>query len=121
MNQTIGAFELEWKGETLVLTPQINWGELAFQAMEPGATEILERLTNTVTKYVVLDCCRTDYFGTSVLSYCLKLWEKVKNQGGQLVFCNVSDHEKEILQFMKLDSLWTICGSREEAMQAVCT
>jgi hypothetical protein len=36
-----------------------------------------------------------------------------------MAFCNVSDHEREILKVTKLDSLWTICGSREEAMQAV--
>jgi hypothetical protein len=38
-----------------------------------------------------------------------------------MAFCNLSPQEKEILRLTKLDSLWPICGSREEAMQTVGT
>jgi hypothetical protein len=36
-----------------------------------------------------------------------------------MAFCNVSDHEKEILQITNLDHSWPICSSRTEALEAV--
>jgi hypothetical protein len=36
-----------------------------------------------------------------------------------MAFCGVSDHEREILKVTKLDGLWPICDSREEALKAV--
>ena len=36
-----------------------------------------------------------------------------------MAFCNVSNHEKEILQITRLDHLWPICSSRSEALAAV--
>lgn len=36
-----------------------------------------------------------------------------------MAFCNLSDHEREILAITKLDSLWAICDSREETLQRV--
>jgi hypothetical protein len=36
-----------------------------------------------------------------------------------MAFCNVSDHEKEILQITRLDKSWPICASRSEALEAV--
>jgi anti-anti-sigma factor len=119
MNPTEAAFEIEQQGETLILTPVTNLGELTFQSVEAEANSILELLVNSSLRHVVVDFRRTDYFGTSLLGYCLKLWRRVRNQGGHMAFCNVSDHEMEILQCTRLDSLWTICGSREEALQAV--
>jgi anti-anti-sigma factor len=119
MHQATRSFEIECKGETLILTPLTNLGELAFQPMEAEANAILELLVNSSLKNVVVDFHRTDYFGTTVLAYCLKLWQRVRSQGGHMAFCNVSDHEMEILRWTKLDTLWTICGSREEAMETV--
>jgi len=120
MPRATGNFEIEREGETLILIPVTNLGELAFQAMEAEADDILDLLVHSCLKNVVVDFHRTDYFGTTVLGYCLKLWRQVRNRGGHMAFCNVSDHEREILQCTKLDSLWAICGSREEALQAVC-
>jgi hypothetical protein len=36
-----------------------------------------------------------------------------------MAFCRVSEHEREILQATRLDGLWPVCLSREEALHAV--
>jgi hypothetical protein len=43
----------------------------------------------------------------------------VVSGNGKLVFCNVSEHEKEILKITMLDHLWPIYPSRDAALQAV--
>jgi anti-anti-sigma factor len=119
MNTSRGIFEFEQRGDTIVLTPAGNLGELEYQRIESGAGAILDLLNNSSIKHMVVDFHRTDYFGTTALGFFLKLWKGVRSGGGQMVFCNLSEHELEILQLMKLDTLWTIRATRDEALAAV--
>jgi anti-anti-sigma factor len=66
-----------------------------------------------------LDFHKTGYYGSTALGFFVKLWKKVSKRKGRMVFCNVSDHEKEILQITKLDQLWPICSSKIEVLRAV--
>ena len=43
----------------------------------------------------------------------------MRANGGQMAFCNVSAHELEILELTKLDTLWGLYGSRDEALRQV--
>jgi anti-anti-sigma factor len=113
-------FEVAREGETLLITPVTDLGELKFQQIESGAIAILDSLNDPSVTNIILDFRRTDYFGTSALRFFLKLWKRVRDRNGQMAFCNVSDHEQELLQFTKLNRLWGICGSLAEAMQFVC-
>jgi hypothetical protein len=54
-----------------------------------------------------------------VLAFFVKLWKWVGNRNGRLVFCNLSEHEKEILEVAHLGQLWPICETKGEALQAV--
>jgi CPA1 family monovalent cation:H+ antiporter len=76
--------------------------------------DVLGRIKN-----VVIDFHRTDYYASTALIFFMRLWTRVKRGNGLMAFCNLSDHEKEILQVTKLDRLWPICESREQALQAV--
>jgi len=114
---TSGIFEIEQEGETLIVTPLTNIGELAFQEIASGAAVVLDFLNDSTARNIVVDFHDTDYFGTTALGFFLKLWKKVRARGGRMVFCNVSEHEKEILKFTELENLWIIRGSRDEALQ----
>jgi anti-anti-sigma factor len=66
-----------------------------------------------------MDFHKTDYYGSTALAFFLKLWKRVRNRNGRMAFCNISDHEREILTVTQLDRLWPIYLSREEATKAV--
>jgi anti-anti-sigma factor len=119
MSRVVGVFETEQDGESLVITPVTNLGELEFQRIESGAGEVLDLLNDSSVRNVVLDCQRADYFGTTALGFFAKLWKRVRERKGHLALCNVSEHGKEILKLTKLDSLWSLCGSRQEALRTV--
>jgi hypothetical protein len=36
-----------------------------------------------------------------------------------MAFCNLSDHERDILQITHLDRLWPVYATRSEALEAV--
>jgi anti-anti-sigma factor len=110
--------EIEQEGETIIV-PVVDLRELDYRDIDEGARKVLDLLHGTGIKNVVLDFHKTDYYGSTALGFFLKLWKTVRRQHGRMAFCNVSEHEKEILQLTKLDHLWPICSSRSEALEAV--
>jgi anti-anti-sigma factor len=112
-------FDIEQQDATLIVTPLVDLRELDFQRIETGASEILVRLNGTGIKNVVMDFHKTDYYGSTALGFFVKLWKRVRSRSGRMAFCNLSDHESEILQITTLDHLWPICSSRSEALEAV--
>jgi anti-anti-sigma regulatory factor len=81
---------------------------------------MLELLASGRAKNIVIDFQRTECFGcTAVAFFFLKLWTAAQKHGGQMAFCCVSDMEREFLRIAKLDDLWPICSSRDEALAVV--
>jgi anti-sigma B factor antagonist len=114
-----GFFEIEQQDDTLILVPTENMEEWYYQRIETGAREVLERLNGTAIKNLVLDFGKTLSFGSTALGIFVKLWKRVRMRHGRMALCNLSDHEKKILEITKLDDLWLICASRSEALAAV--
>jgi anti-anti-sigma factor len=112
-------FEIEQEGDTIIVIPSVDLRELAYQRIEAGARRILELLNGTRIRNVVLDFHKTDYYGSTALGFFVNLWKRVRSRHGRVAFCNVSDHEKEILQITNLDHSWPICSSMREALEAV--
>ncbi|MEK6247759.1 MAG: STAS domain-containing protein [Planctomycetales bacterium] len=119
MNLDAAVFEVERKGATLFLTPRAGLHNLDFNAIQAGAADALSLLDDQDIKNVVLDFHNSQHCGSTALAFFLKLWKRVKSCGGQMVFCEVSTHDREVLDVTKLSSLWTICKSRSEALNFI--
>ncbi len=112
-------FEVERQGDVAVVTPTADLREFDYQGIESAAEGLLDLAAAPGVKGVVLDFHRTDYYGSTALGFFVRLWKRVSSHGGRLAFCNVSAHEREVLAVTRLDGLWPICASREEAVAAV--
>ncbi len=109
-------FDIEWAGKTVVLIPRADLSEFAFQQLDVEAREILEMLDHNAGTSVVIDCCNTDSFGSTALGFFMKVWLRAQRGNGNMAFCNISNHAKEILHVTKTDSLWSIYPTRIEAL-----
>jgi anti-anti-sigma factor len=114
-----GIFEIERQGDTIIVVPTVDLRELEYQWVEAGAKDVLDLLSSGDIWNVILDFHRTDYYGSTALGFFLWLWKGVRARSGRMAFCNVSEHEKEILRITGLDRLWPLCASRSEALEAV--
>jgi anti-anti-sigma factor len=114
-----GTFEIEHDGQTLIITPRMELSELDFQKIEAGAREVLKLLEDGTVRDVLLDFHKTDYYGSTALGFFVKLWKRIRDRNGRMVFCRVSDHEKEILKITNFDHLWPIFRTRDEALKAL--
>ena len=119
-NATVdGIFEIEPNDDTIIIVPTVDLQELNFQQIEDGAQRVLDLLKETSVTHVIMDFRKAGSYGATALSFFVTLWRQVSRRNGRLAFCNLSDHEKEILQITNLDHLWPICSSRSEALEAV--
>ena len=103
--------------DTLVLIPQGNIGEFDYGAFENVSEEAIEALKRREARHVIVDLGHTDYIGSEALGLFLRLDKLVRQNDGQLVLCNISEHEIEVLRASNLDRFWTICPSRKHAAQ----
>lgn len=119
MTTTTKIFETERDGDTIILIPQCNLSELEYDNIESDAGSILEWIELSQVKHAVIDLNKTDYYGSTALGFFTKLWKRIKTRAGHMALCNVSAHEREILDITHLSRLWSICDSRDEAVRAV--
>jgi len=114
-------FEFERQGTTLIVTPVADLRELDYPQIEAGAREMLHLLKNGTIANVVIDFHKTDYYGSTALGFFVCVWKRIRSREGKMAFCNISDHELEILKVTRLDQLWPICSSRADAIRCVQT
>jgi anti-anti-sigma factor len=114
-----GLFAVERVGDTLVVTPLADLGEFDYQQIGSEAGHVSDLLNDPSVRNVVLAFGRTAYFGSSALAFFVRLWAKLSTRSGRMAFCNVSPQEGEVLKLTRLDGLWPVCGSREEAVRRV--
>ena len=112
-------FEIEKQGDVVIVTPERDLREFEFGEIEDEGMQLLRLLESREARNVVIDFSHTDYYGSTALSFFVKLWKRVRANGGKMAFCNVSAHELEILELTKLDTLWGLYGSRDEAVRQV--
>jgi anti-anti-sigma factor len=80
---------------------------------------IIEQYRADTKNGVIIDLVELEYFNSIILEALLRLWNHVHSSGAKMVVCNVSQVGLEILQISKLDSIWPVCDSREDAAQSV--
>jgi anti-anti-sigma factor len=109
----------EREGETLILTPQIDLGELGWLQFGEEAREVLRTLEDTSIRQVVVDLQHADSLGSDALAWLVRLLKRMSERGGHLVLCRLSPHAREILRVVQMDQVFTSCSSRAEAMARV--
>lgn len=116
---TTKTFSAESEGRTLIVEPLVNVSGLAEKDVRPELDRILDQLRETETPNVVIDFAKISYFGTTMLEAMHRIWRCVREADGRMVLCNVSNMQREVLHVAGFDTLWPICDSRQEALEAV--
>jgi anti-anti-sigma regulatory factor len=113
------AFNGEVSGPVLIVSPL--WGVTALT--EANVQDELQALLNQIEdhqlKGLVVDFCQTPEFGSGMLEVIMRLWRGTGSQPDSVALCNVSEMGRKIFRVTRLDSLWGVHPSRDEAIQAV--
>jgi len=85
---------------------------------------ILKDLLKQVEKYlsktngkVILNLTNLDYINSTGINFFIKLLTKARVQGGDLVFYGITGSVKTIVHISKMDEVFTIVESYEDALE----
>jgi anti-sigma B factor antagonist len=106
-------YSLQEQNGQVVLTMEGNLVDKA-EAIDIGA-EVEEKLNSGVNKFVI-DLSKLDYMNSTGLNVILNLMNKSRNQGGEAVVAGATPRIKSLFTVTKLDSVFTMKESRDEAL-----
>ena len=66
---------------------------------------------------VVMDLSSTTYICTIMIVTLVIMYKRAKEAGGRLAICNICDKVKKVLALIKLDKVFDIFNSRQEAVE----
>jgi anti-sigma B factor antagonist len=112
-------FQIEWHGQTLVVTPSRDVESLRWDLIEQAAEIVMEPLARMPAPMVVFDLSKVNYFASVFLSMLLRCHKHVRSKGGELVLSGPSPTARELLRVTALDTLWAIYDTRVQAIDAL--
>jgi len=119
MSSNQNNFQIEWHGQTLVVTPSRDVESLRWDLIEHAADIVMEPLSRMPAPMVVFDLSKVNYFASVFLSMLLRCHKHVRSKGGELVLSGPSPTARELLRVTALDTLWAIYDTREQAIEAL--
>ncbi|MEE8451280.1 MAG: STAS domain-containing protein [Thermoguttaceae bacterium] len=93
----------------------------AYESLDDDALEeigglILTKATAVEPPWMVLDLSGTRYIGSTFIELMVRAWKRLRQRGGNMVLCGVQPFCAEVLRTTKLDTIWTVAATREEAL-----
>jgi len=93
-------------------------GEITLNS-SPELHELFNKLNDQKIKKVVVDLQKTSYIDSSGIATLLLMFQGLRDKQGQLFLANIiSDKIKGILEITKLDKVFKVYPSIEEALAA---
>jgi anti-sigma B factor antagonist len=105
-------FDVTQQGEVTVISVE---GQLIVGNRQELKQKVLEELENGARKFLV-DFSNTGYIDSSGLGVLVSLSKKIREQGGELRLANLNDDLRTLFELTKLDTLFHISDSRDEAL-----
>src|ERR1700679_421532 len=113
------SFTTERAGDTLIAFPSSNVRSLAGPEFTVDRSALVEQIRDPQVRAVVVDFGNVEYFGSLLLDTLCMAWKHARECGAGMALCNVSPVGQEILRKAKLNVLWPVFPSRDQAVEAL--
>jgi len=107
-------FEVKKEGDVTVLDVE---GQLIVGNRQELKQKVLDELESGEKRFLI-DFDRTGYIDSSGLGVLVSLSKKIREQGGELRLANLNEDLRTLFELTKLDTLFRIANSREEALSS---
>ncbi|MGH7476522.1 MAG: STAS domain-containing protein [Longimicrobiales bacterium] len=108
------AFDVSKQGEVTVIDVE---GQLIVGNRQELKKKVLEELEGGARRFLI-DFENTGYIDSSGLGVLVSLSKKIREQGGDLRLANLNEDLRTLFELTKLDTLFHIANSRQEALQS---
>lgn len=93
-------------------------GDLDFNSAKKVREE-LAKLSEKSAPKVLMDLAGVRYIDSSGLATFIDLFQKMKRSGGKLAFFNVNQSVRSVFEIAKLDTVFQLTGTEQEALLRV--
>ena len=107
-------YEKELIDNTLLLKLS---GDLIGENNGPGLVEVLNQHIIKGVNKCIIDISEVRYMNSSGIGVLITLLTKLRNKDGEVVLLNPSDQVKKLLVITKLNNIFSIFDTKEEALQ----
>ncbi len=107
-------FEATKENDVLVLDID---GQLIVGNRQKFKDKVLKELESGERKFLI-DFANTGYIDSSGLGVLVSLSKKIREQGGELRLANLNEDLRTLFELTKLDTLFHIVDSRQEALDS---
>ena len=94
-------------------------GDLIGENNGPELVEIVGDMLDNGVKLSTIDISDVRFINSSGIGVLITLLTKFRNKGGDLVLVNPSEQVNKLLIITKLNAIFNIVGSREEAIESL--
>lgn len=94
-------------------------GDLIGENKGPELVELVNELLSNGLKTCLADISNVRYINSSGIGVLITILTKFRNKGGELYLINPSEHVKKLLIITKLQAIFNIVTSREEALKKI--
>ena len=105
-------FDVSTQNDVTIVDVQ---GQLIVGNRQELKQKVLDELESGARKFLV-DFSRTAYIDSSGLGVLVSLSKKIREHGGELRLANLNDDLRNLFELTKLDTLFHIADSRDEAL-----
>lgn len=103
-------------GVTIVEVDQ-EYDSLDERKLSELGAQLLAAVDQAEPPVLLLDLTRTTFIGSSFLGVAIRAWKRLRDRSGRLALCHVNELCREVLQASRLDTIWELFPSREEALR----
>lgn len=107
-------FKDKFHGEDILIVELA--GKLMEQSQIDGLNQWVTKQLENNHKNFIFDLHHMSYMNSSGLNVFIQLFTRIRNNGGELVFCNVPEKINNLLLITKLNNIFNIQSSEEEAL-----
>lgn len=90
-------------------------GDLIGEENGPEIIEVVNDALNENNTLCAIDISQVRYINSSGIGVLITILTKFRNKGGEVVLINPSEHVKKLLVITKLNAIFTIVDSMEQA------
>lgn len=84
----------------------------------PQVKKAFDKLMQSKSEKVLINLQKVAYIDSSGLATLVEILKNIKNFGGKLKLCSLSNKVKSLFEITKLEKLFDIVDTEEEALQA---
>ena len=101
-------------GDALIATVR---GEIDLHNSPELRTALLDLLTRTNPKKLVLNLAQVPYMDSSAIAVLVEMLQKLRRAGGKIFLTNLQPRVKGLLEIARLDSIFVLVATEEEALK----